>query len=95
VLGITHRGEPDGVESITPEQIADAKAGGAGGGWWNAEAAIMDHTAVSLTIKTTDGQKLKLTLMRGEGKLMAKLAGGEFQQQGIAALAEWFERLER
>jgi len=93
VLGIGRRGATEGVESITPEQVADAKAGGAGGGWPTAEAAIADHTAISLTLKTTDGRKLKLMMMRGEGRMFGKLGGGEPQRLGVAALGEWFERL--
>ena len=94
VLGIDRRGNPDGVESITREQVADADAGGAGGGWPTVEAAIADHTAVSVKIRTADGRKLKLMLMRGEGRLFGKLGGGESQRQGIAALAGFFESLE-
>ncbi len=33
-------------------------------------------------------------LMRGEGKLFGGIGGGEPQRRGIAALAQWFERLE-
>jgi hypothetical protein len=29
-------------------------------------------------------------LMRGEGKLLGKLGGGEAQRQGLEALADWF-----
>ena len=94
LVGITRRGEPDGVEAIAPEQVADAKAGDAGDQWWNAEPSL-EGVAVDLTIKTTDGEKLKLTMMRGEGKLMGKLAGGEFQNQEIVALGRWFEALQR
>ena len=30
-------------------------------------------------------------LMRGEGKVLAGLGGGEAQRQGMEALAEWFQ----
>jgi hypothetical protein len=55
---------------------------------------ILDHAAVRLEIKTTDGEKLKVMLMRGEGKLLGKLGGGEAQRQGLDALAEWFRAIE-
>jgi hypothetical protein len=91
VQPLDRRGEPDGpCQSIAPEQIASAKAGPAGGGWINVDTAILDHAAVRLQIQTTDGEKLKLMLMRGEGKLLGGLGGGESQRQGLDALAEWF-----
>jgi hypothetical protein len=90
---LDRRGNPDGpVQSIAPEQIASAKAGPAGGEWFNVDAVILDHAAVRLEIKTTDGEKLKLMLMRGEGKLLGKLGGGETQREGVQALGDWFAR---
>ncbi len=92
---LDRRGDPDGpVQSILPEQIASAKAGPAGGGWINVDTAILDHAAVRLQIRTTDGGKLKLMLMRGEGKLLGGLGGGETQRQGLDALAEWFRAID-
>jgi hypothetical protein len=89
------RGDPDGpLEAIAPEQVASAKAGGAGGGWWTVTTGILDHAAVRLEIKTTDGEKLKLMLMRGEGKLLGGLGGGESQRLGLEALADWFRATE-
>ena len=55
---------------------------------------ILDHAAVRLEIKKTGGEKLKLMLMRGEGKLLGRLGGGEPQRQGLDALAEWFRAIE-
>jgi hypothetical protein len=91
IQSLDRHGDPDGsAESIAPEQVASAKAGGAGGGWWSVTTGILDHAAVRLEIKKTDGEKLKVMLMRGEGKLLGKLGGGEPQRQGLEALAEWF-----
>jgi hypothetical protein len=57
--------EPDGEPiSLPPERIASADAGGAGGGWPQLSAAVMDQLAVTLKLRTTDGEKLKLMLMR-------------------------------
>jgi hypothetical protein len=103
-LGVTDRrllvqpldrhGDPDGDPgSIAPAEVASAKAGGAGGGWWSVPTGILDHAAVRLEIKKTDGEKLKLMMMRGEGKLFGGLGGGEAQRQGLEALAEWFGRV--
>ena len=92
VQGMTRRFEPDGEPiALTPGTIADAKAEGAGGGWADLGAAIMDKAAVTLKLKTTDGQKLKLMMMRGTGPL-GGLGGGEVQRQGVEALGHWFER---
>jgi hypothetical protein len=92
---LDRRGEPDGpADSISSEQVASAKAGGAGGGWWSVSSGILDHAAVRLEIKKSDGDKLKVMLMRGEGRLLGKLGGGEAQRAGLEALAEWFRRIE-
>jgi hypothetical protein len=94
IQSLDRRGDPVGEPlSLTPEQIAEAKAGPAGGEWLSVDAAILDHAAVRLQIKTTDGRKLKLMLMRGEGRMLGKLGGGETQRGGLEALAEWFSRL--
>jgi hypothetical protein len=85
------RGNPAGeAESLAPDSIESARAGGAGGGWFSVTAGIMDHAAVQLEIKRVGGRKLKLMMMRGEGGLLGTLGGGEAQRRGIEALAEWF-----
>jgi hypothetical protein len=95
VQRLSRKGDPDGeLLSLTPDQIGSAKAGPAGGGWIEVDAAILDHAAVRFEIRTTDGEKLKLMLMRGEGKVLGGLGGGESQRQGLEALAEWFRAVE-
>lgn len=90
VQGMTRKFEPDGEAiSLPPERIAKADAEGAGGGWMQVGAAIMDGAAVTLKLRTTDGEKLKLMLMRGTGPL-GGLGGGETQRQGLEALGAWF-----
>lgn len=95
VVPLNRRIEPDGDPiSITPERIADAKAGGAGGGWAEPGSAIMDKAAAELKLKTTDGEKLKLMMMRGTGPgPLGELGGGEAQADGMTALADWFSSL--
>ena len=94
VQPLDRRGDPMGEpQSLTPERIASAKAGGAGGDWLSPGNIVLDATASRLEIRTTDGEKLKLMLMGGEGKMLGKLAGGEAQQRGVQALAEWFSQL--
>jgi hypothetical protein len=81
--------EPAGEAiSLPPERLAAAAADGAGGGWMTVSAAIMDGAAVTLKLKTTDGEKLKLMLMHGSGPL-GGLGGGESQREGVEALAAW------
>jgi hypothetical protein len=92
VQGMTRKFEPDGEPlSLPPERIADAGAEGGGGGWMDIGAAIMDRASVALKIRTADGEKLKLLMMRAEGPLQS-LGGGEAQRQGVQALGEWFAR---
>jgi hypothetical protein len=95
VQSLTRGGDPDGEPlSIKPDELASAKAGPAGGEWLNVDTAILDHAAVRLQIRTTDGEKLKLMLMRGEGKVFGGLGGGEPQRQGLEALAAWFRTID-
>jgi hypothetical protein len=90
VQGLSREFGPDGDPiSLPPERIAEASAEGAGGGWPEIGAAIMDKAAVTLKLKTTDGEKLKLMMMRGTGPL-GGLGGGEDQRSGFEALGTWF-----
>jgi hypothetical protein len=49
----------------------------------------MDAAALTVKLQTTGGVKRKLTMMRGGSGMFGKLGGGEAQQRGIDALAEW------
>jgi hypothetical protein len=89
VQGMNRRFEPDGAPtSLPPERLAAASADGAGGGWMTISAAVMDGAAVTLKLRSSEGEKLKLMLMRGTGPL-GGLGGGETQRQGVEALAAW------
>ncbi len=84
--------EPKGdARSIAPGDLVSADLDGAGGGWWTAPAAILSSSASALTLRTVDGQKTKLMMMKGTG-LLGGLGGGESQSQGVTALAEWMGR---
>jgi hypothetical protein len=92
VQPLTRRFSPDGEPlSLPPERIADARAGSGGGGWPTIGSAILDGVSVTLTLRTTDGDKLKLLMMHGSGPL-GGLAGGEAQRQGVEAFGAWFAR---
>ena len=90
VRGLNRKFEPIGETlSLRPEQIADASIEGAGGGWVNVGSVIMDSAAVTLKVRTTSGQRLKLTMMRGSG-MLGSLGGGPTQRHGVDALVAWF-----
>ena len=97
VQELDRRGDPAGEPRLlAPEDIADAKAEGASGGWAEIGSTLMDRHAVTLRLKTAAGEKLRLMFMRADGAgLMAKLGGGEAQHRGVEALADWFTRAER
>jgi hypothetical protein len=79
VQPLNRRGDANGeARSIPPDAITSARAGGAGGGWYTVTTGILDHAAVRLEIRTADGEKLKLMLMRGDAE----------------PLAEWFRAME-
>jgi hypothetical protein len=76
---------------ITPETLASAEIDGAGNSW-SVPSIILDLAAIALTLRTTDGTKMKLMMMKGGGGLFGKLGGGEDQQRGILALIAWMQR---
>jgi hypothetical protein len=86
---VDRRAQPKGdCRVITRETLVSADVDGAGGGWWTAPAIVLDAAAIALTLRTTDGEKLKLTMMKGGGVL----GGGQAQADGVRALAEWMRR---
>lgn len=92
---LDRRGNPkDTVRAIAAGEVAKAEIDGAGGGWMTAPAAILDATAITLKLKTTEGEKLELSMMHGQGALKG-LSGGEGQAEGVVALAEWVAALSR
>ncbi len=84
--------EPKGeTRSITSADLVSADLDGAGGGWWTAPAAILSAAASGLTLRTADGAKTRLMMMKGTG-LLGGLGGGEAQREGVEALAGWMGR---
>ena len=75
--------------AVLPGELARADADGAGSAWWTATAVVMDAAALTVKLETTAGEQRTLTMMRGGTSMFGKLGGGEAQQQGIEALAEW------
>jgi hypothetical protein len=77
--------------SIAPGELVSADIDGAGSGWWTAPSAILDMSAIALTVRTVDGEKVKLMMMNGAG-LLGGLGGGQGQRDGVLALADWLRR---
>ena len=77
--------------SIAPDQLAGADSGMFVG---EGTAGIMNATSQKLTVKTTDGRKLKLMMAKGGGPL-GGLMGGETQERGVQAVNAWLERNSR
>ena len=93
VQPLDRRAEPKGdAVSIAPGDLAAFDAMGMGGEWYNAEPAVLENAALTVRLKTTHGQKLKLNMMRGGDGFLGRLGGGASQQAGIAALAAWVRR---
>lgn len=94
VQGLNRRFEPDGdPHLLEPADVTSAKADGAGGGWPQISAAIMDMAVVKLQLRTAHGEKIKLTLMRATGPL-AGAGGGETQRKGLEAVAAFLGGLD-
>lgn len=92
LLSLGRRLEPKGdPRSIAPGDLVSADIDGAGGGWWTAPSAILDASAAAVTLRTVDGEKTKLMMMKGTG-LLGGLGGGETQRDGVVALAAWMGR---
>ena len=88
---LDRRIEPDDAPvSLSPEQIVSAEAEGAGGGWWTETAVLMDRVALTLKLRAADGERWKLSMMRGGEGPLAGPGGGASQKAGIEALAAFF-----
>ena len=93
VQPLDRRFEPKGDPvTIGPGEVAEARAEGMGDEWWNTQVSLVGGAALTLRVRTTGGTKLKLHMMRGGDSFLGRMGGGEVQEQGIAALAHWFER---
>lgn len=76
--------------SLTPEQIQKFKLTGPGGFGDSPSSAIMESSTLDLKIWTDDGEKLKFSLMHGEG-MFGFLGGGAPQQNGVQALLSFLD----
>ncbi len=92
VQPLTRKSEPDGAPtSLTLDQLKSAWAGTAGSEWWNTEWPMTD-AALTMRLKLTDGTKLTLDLMRGGGGMLGRLGGGDEQEDGLTAFADWLRQ---
>ncbi len=53
---------------------------------------ILDASALTLKLRTRDGEKLNLMMMKGGSGMFGGLAGGQPQQEGVLALAGWVQQ---
>lgn len=78
--------------AVAPDDVVNAR-GGRGGTWGASPTAeILDSATSQLKLETASGEKVKLMMMNGEGKLFGGAGGGDIQRFGVRALGEWFER---
>lgn len=92
---LDRRGNPkDEIHPVAAADVTKADIDGAGSGWMTAPSAILDATAITLKLRTADGEKVKLTMMHAQGALK-NMSGGEGQAEGVVALAEWVAALSR
>ena len=81
------------LDRSRPGDVVSAEMDGAGGGWWTAPSAVLSASAWLCTLRTVDGERTKLMMMKGTG-LLGGAGGGESQSQGVSALAEWMAALQ-
>lgn len=80
--------------SIRRADVASVRTSGLGGGWYDSAVTIAAWAGIELTVRTFDGLKVKLSMMKGEGGLIGRLGGGETQRIGVEALKQWLELIE-
>jgi hypothetical protein len=78
--------------SLPPSSVSSAEVDG--GGWLGGgepfeTSDIVDAVSTTLVLKTTDGRKFKLMMMKGGEGMLAGLAGGPSQAEGVRALLSW------
>jgi hypothetical protein len=77
---------------LAAADIASAKTGATGDEFANPSIVVVDALSINLRLRTTDGQKLKLMIMRGGEGAIARMGGGQTQSEGVEALGNWFRR---
>jgi hypothetical protein len=83
---LDRRAEPKGELASVPRATLESfELDGAGAGWPTAPMAVLDAATLTLKLRTTDGERFRLLMMRG-GSFPS---GGVSQQQGVLALAQW------
>lgn len=96
VQPITRDFSPTGEAiSIKRDDVAELRTTGLGSGWYDSKVTIAAWAGIELKVRTRDGRKTKVSMMKGEGGLIGRLGGGETQRVGVEALKEWLEAVER
>jgi hypothetical protein len=82
----------EAAASVPPEALASG--GVEGEGLFGSTdvidtAAIVDAASITVQLRTTDGRKFKLMMMKGGDGMLGGLAGGPSQTEGVRSLVEW------
>jgi hypothetical protein len=85
LLGLDRRGQP--AEAPRALDVAEASVGGLAGASLDPAAWLIDGAGLRLTLRTTEGERLKLRLLSGGAGWTGRLGGGEDQAAGVRALA--------
>jgi hypothetical protein len=72
--------------------VESYRISGLGDGWLTA-ISVAANKGIELRLKVTSGEKFKLMMMDGGGGMIGSLGGGEVQERGVLALAEWLRRV--
>jgi hypothetical protein len=78
--------------SLPPEALTKAGVEGEsllGGGGLIETSDIVDALSTTVDLRTTDGRKFKLMMMKGGDGLLGGLAGGPSQTEGVRAFVGW------
>jgi hypothetical protein len=86
---LTPKGEP---LALTVGDVESYRISGLGDGWLTA-ISVAANKGIELRLKVTSGEKFKLMMMDGGGGMIGSLGGGEVQERGVLALAEWLRRV--
>ena len=82
---LDRRFQPSGAPlPLPPERIARVGAENGIGGTWSVPSLILDAVSITISLTTTDGERLRWMLMG---------SGGEVQHDGIRALMAYLEPL--
>lgn len=81
------------ARSFAPGDIASARVTGLGDDWYNTAISLLNDQGVTIRLRTSGGEKIRLNAMAASGKLLGPLSGGDYQREGVEALLVWLSGL--